>query len=77
MLPEQIEKDIDTQTSPKLSVIFPEHIKKATMESYLTNGLRGLEPPGKYHSVLLSLSYVFNLFKGFFLQEQDPIFVLV
>ena len=51
LLPEQLEKDIDAQKLPKLIVIFPEHPKKATMESYLTRGLRyeqGLEPPGNF-----------------------------
>ena len=53
LLPEQLEKDIDAQTLPKLIVIFPEHPKKATMESYLTQGLRyerGFEPPGNFVS---------------------------
>ena len=51
MLPEQFEKDIDAQSIPKLIIIFPEHPKKATMESYLTRGLRheeGCEPPGNF-----------------------------
>ena len=51
LLPEQLEKDIDAQNLPKLIVIFPEHPKKATMESYLTRGLRyekGFEPPGNF-----------------------------
>ena len=53
MLPEQQEKDINAQSVPKLIIIFPEHPKKATMESYLTHGLRhdrGCEPPGNFDS---------------------------
>ena len=51
LLPEQLEKDINAQSLPKLIILFPDHPKKATMESYLTRGLRherGCEPPGNF-----------------------------
>ena len=53
MLPEQFKKDIDAQSQPKLIILFPEHPKKSTMESYLTRGLRqdeGCDPPGNFDS---------------------------
>ena len=63
MLLEQPEKDIDAQSLPKLIILFPEHPKKSTMESYLTHGLRhgqGCDPPGNFRAIL-PLYYVFLL----------------
>ena len=53
MLPEQFKKDIDAQSQPKLIILFPEHPKKSTMESYLTRRLRqdqDCDPPGNFDS---------------------------
>ena len=48
---EKVQENIDTDNSPKLKIVFPNHTKKTTMESYLTRGLGsgkpGFEPPGK------------------------------
>ena len=51
---EKVQENIDTDNSPKLKIVFPNHTKKSTMESYLTRGLGsgkpGFEPPGKASS---------------------------
>ena len=48
---EKVQENIGTDNSPKLKIVFPNHTKKANMESYLTRGLGsgkpGFEPPGK------------------------------
>ena len=65
LLPEQLEKDIDTRALPELSVFFPDHPIKAAMESYLTRG-QGLEPAGKsfLNSTLMS-NFICKEFNGF------------
>ena len=75
LLPE-LENDIDAQSLPKLIVIFPEHPKKATMESYLTRGLRyeqGFEPPGNF---VLERKYTLCFIKESFMRKHDAMFVL-